>query len=43
VRAGVDVRQVAAMLGDDPVTVMRTYAHFAPGWLVESVNKRFTG
>lgn len=41
IRAGVDVRQVAAMLGDDPVTVMRTYAHVSPGWLVESINKRF--
>jgi integrase len=38
--AGVDIVQVAELLGDTPETVLKTYAHTSRRWLHESVNTR---
>jgi integrase len=39
-KAGVDIVQVAELLGDTPETVLKTYAHTSRRWLHESVNTR---
>lgn len=39
-KAGVDVVQVAELIGDTPETVFKTYAHTSRRWLHESVNAR---
>lgn len=39
-KAGVDIIQVAGLIGDTPETVFKTYAHTSRRWLHESVNAR---
>lgn len=41
VQAGVPIVNVAQILGDDPTTVLRHYAHFVPGAAQDAVDRRF--